>query len=306
MAATLIGILPSGDASDSDLTIDYRVRVSAESDWNSALAASGLPTFGSEHATRKGYYAKTARARQENPVNHYMAVVSIRYETFSVNESATAPWDDPATYSTRYVEIEICDGKYYDPDGAGAWKPNTNSAGDWFNPAVARSRFAVELTINIARQASAWSPATFDAAVGCVNSAAITICGRAGAAYQWRLMNMPHSKRYWKNPATSLLEAYYDVSYVVLGDAETHRLVQLDMGFQDKMNGGKLQPITRNRLAYNKDTNNDIVQELTKLNGSGIAESEINCADVTIIRELPARLFTNTYAFADLGLPPAV
>ena len=294
---TLIGQLISGDSSDRDLTIDYRVRVAVEGDWNSAINASGLPAFNSEHTSRKGYYARKYRCRAENAQNHYMAIVSIIYESIGeVNESATAPWLEPDTFTSDDVEIKVADGRYWDTDNQ-VWVLSTNSAGTPYNPPIERSRYVEKLTISACREADGWSPATFKAFLGFTNSDTVTIFGRVCTADMAKLISLPYQKKWWKNPATSLLEAYYDVQIIIVIDPETHAIELLDCGFSQKNGDDELEPIK------DKDGNN--TQDLIGLDGNGVALSLKFRTDPDKYQYLEKRLFNQQFSMSTLDLPEA-
>lgn len=301
MAATLLGKLNSGSAGSNELVVEYIVGISAESDWNSALTATGLPAFGEVHPGRAGYYAIDINARPANEQNHYRAIVTVRYQPAQVSLKPTAPWNDPATYVVNDRPQAWYDGKYYDTTAA-AWKLNTNSAGDIYDPTQPREIYMLEIAVTACKQASVWTPSSFDAARGKVNSDQITICGRTCAQYYIKLVAMPYSKKYWLNPATTLLEAYYEVTFVLLYHPQGWKMEQLDAGFREKDS-------TTNKLKMIQETDpadtskKRIVQRMAKLNGSGASMSETDQADPTKFTYLPGRLFCETYAFSGLGLP---
>ena len=302
MAATLLGKINTGNAGTNELAVDYIVGISAESDWNSALAASGLPACGSVHPSRAGYYAIDISARPANEQNHYRAIVTVRYQPTQVSTKATAPWLEAATYTVADRPQAFYDGKYYDTTTS-TWVPNTNSAGEFYDPTQPREIYLLEIVISAAKEAASWTPSNFDAARGKVNSASVTVCGRVCAAYCLKLTGLTYTKKYWLNPTSTLLEAYYDVTWTVTKHPETWKLAQFDCGFRVKGDDGKWKAITEPNSATPAIPSRVPVTRLAKLNKAGAAMSDEDQANPAKGEFLDGRLFCETYAFVGLALP---
>ncbi len=303
MGATIIGRLNSGLSGTNEIVDEYIVAISSESNWNSALGAPGLPVFGAVHGSRSGYYVMDITARPANEFNHYRSIVSVRYQPVKaqVSVSPTAPWDEPSSYSASTRAEAFYDGKYFDTD-SNSWEMNANSAGDIYDPTQPREIHITEIVINMAKEAAGFSPAFLTDYSGKVNDGYLMVCGFSCVAYDLKLVGVSYNKKYWLNPSTGVLEAYFDITISIHKHPDSWKMAQLDAGFRQKNSDtGKLEMIMEpDPMNKNKDR---IVQRMVKLDGNGRAMSSEDQADPETFTYLPPRLFSATANFSALNLP---
>ena len=196
------------------------------------LAAGGLPVFYASLVDDNTVICKERNAEQ-NLDNLLEWIVDCKYTTRSGDEpdagsSLTKPTDEPPQITFGFVRKTVAiNNSYADGDEVGQQsEPVRNSAGDEFDPPVVDEKINLLVTIVKKELAANFSPKEAYEFNDTINKTKILIAG-VNFAKWCALMREIHAVKLWDSEGV----AYYQTTYQIEGDPDTHVKKVLDQGY---------------------------------------------------------------------------
>ena len=213
----------------------YRVLTDSTGTTEKEILADGnLPVFYEALVDDDTVVCKERNAEQ-NLDNLFEWIVDCRYGTRSGDEpdpgtSLTKPTDEPPQITFGFVRKTIAIDKSYKSDGSDTKSaqsiPVRNSAGDEFDPPVVEEKINLLLTIVRNELTANFSPKEAYEFIDTVNKIKILIAGVNFAPW-CALMREMHAVKLWDSEGV----AYYQTTYQIEGDPDTHVKKVLDQGY---------------------------------------------------------------------------
>ena len=218
------------DAAQTALPRQFRVTFASASYQNlydACYATAGgvsIPAIGALYKVGSAFKVRTISPQWERGGEGRNVLVTVSYglpasSGGGIVDPATAPWSRDTVIDIT-PEVEMVES-YHDLGGIAV----ATTAGVPDENGLMIPRPLRRAMVSFAVQASGYTPATADVLAGTVNSAALTIAGRAVAKWCGRIERISHPLDVWVNPATLAETSYYRVVYEIMWiAANTNRL----------------------------------------------------------------------------------
>jgi hypothetical protein len=210
-----------------------------------AKTGTGIPAIGTQYGST-ALRVQTLSAKLKSPTtNRKVYTVTAEYgisETSGGSPVTTDPWDRAKVYSYDSVEYAEDLAVDFRPAGSGGPQPVQNTAKA---PIPLKWRRVNRLiTVQLAAKVSTFNYASQVVFIDSINSGNYTINGETFAAYKLLLRSVRATQQTWISSGGTET-AYYDIVYQfeASSDANGHRLVRYNMGFEQLV-GGELITIT--------------------------------------------------------------